>query len=213
MIKDTIKSEELKTMIRLKTSKYDYAEVTDEDIENLEELELRRFKADGQTRTDIDIAELKLFKGLKSLTLVGFEISPDLKKTIGEYKNLDTLQLISCEFSEVEDMLLPSTLDEFIIDRPENAYGISYPKARMLKFYNTKLDFDGLDIADTELLVVQNSEIDNYRPITSEKARRIDFDGTKVYGSDGMLIEEPKVPAGAIFTHEENTEKYLDDRM
>ena len=62
MIKDTIKSEELKTMIRLKTSKYDYAEVTDEDIENLEELELRRFKADGQTRTDIDIAELKLFK-------------------------------------------------------------------------------------------------------------------------------------------------------
>ena len=83
----------------------------------------------------------------------------------------------------------------------------------MLKFYNTKLDFDGVDIADTELLIVQNSEIDNYKPITSEKARRIDFDGTKVYGPDGMLIEEPEVPEGVAFTHEESTEKYLDDRM
>lgn len=213
MIKETIKSEELKTMIRLKTAKFDYADVTDDDIEKLEELELRRFKADGQTRTDIDPEELKLFKGLKSLTLVGFEISPDLKKTIGEYKALDTLQLIACEFSEVEDMLLPNSLDEFIVDRPENAYGISYPKARMLKFYNTKLDFDGVDLADTVYLVVQDSEIDNYKPITSEKTRRIDFDGTKVYGEDGMLIEAPEVPEDAVFTHEESTEKYLDDRM
>ena len=213
MLVENVKSEELKTMIRLKTLKYDYNEVTDEDIENIEELELRQFKADGKTRTDIDIEELGIFKGLRSLTLIGFEMTPNLKRIIEEYQSLDTLQLIACEFSEIESMAVPQKLEEFIIDNPENAYGIKYPRARSIKVYNLNLDFDSLDLEDTESLTVRDSEIDNYNAIKSETIKRIDFDGTKVYGTDGMLIAEPEVPEGAIFSHEEESPKYLDDRI
>ena len=213
MLVEKVKSEELKTMIRLKTLKYDYGEVTDEDIENLEEIELRRFKADGATRTDLVEEELRIFKGLKSLTLIGFEITPELKKVIEEYPNLDTLQLIACEFSEVEGMEMPKVLEEFIIDNPENAYGIKYPKARTIKVYNSKVDFDSLDLEKTENLTIQDSEIDNFNAIESETIRRIDFDGTKVYGMNGLPVENPEVPDMAIFSHEETSPKYLDERM
>ena len=144
MKKEEITSKELKQCICLKTGKLNFSEVTDEDIENITEIDLRGIKFNGE-ETDVILAELDAFPNLNGLLISHFDLKVEDIDAISRQDKLRVVQFSSCDFENIETINLPN-LDVLVFVGCTDMGKLKMPKSRVLRVIGSELNFDGVDV-------------------------------------------------------------------
>ena len=202
MKKEEITSKELKQCICLKTGKLNFSEVTDEDIENITEIDLRGIKFNGE-ETDVILAELDVFPNLNGLLISHFDLKVEDIDAISRQDKLRVVQFSSCDFENIETINLPN-LDVLVFVGCTDMGKLKMPKSRVLRVIGSELNFDGVDVNNIEKLLIQNSLVNNFTSLDSkDNLIEVNLDGSTLYDKDGNLVKDVKVKPEISFSYED----------
>ncbi len=202
MKKEEITSKELKQCICLKTGKLNFSEVTDEDIENITEIDLRGIKFNGE-ETDVILAELDAFPNLNGLLISHFDLKVEDIDAISRQDKLRVVQFSSCDFENIETINLPN-LDVLVFVGCTDMGKLKMPKSRVLRVIGSELNFDGVDVNNIEKLLIQNSLVNNFTSLDSkDNLIEVNLDGSTLYDKDGNLVKDVKVKPEISFSYED----------
>ena len=202
MKKEEITSKELKQCICLKTGKLNFSEVTDEDIENITEIDLRGIKFNGE-ETDVILAELDAFPNLNGLLISHFDLKVEDIDAISRQDKLRVVQFSSCDFENIETINLPN-LDVLGFVGWTDMGKLKMPKSRVLRVIGSELNFDGVDVNNIEKLLIQNSLVNNFTSLDSkDNLIEVNLDGSTFYDKDGNLVKDVKVKPEISFSYED----------
>lgn len=202
MKKEEITSKELKQCICLKTGKLNFSEVTDEDIENITEIDLRGIKFNGE-ETDVILAELDAFPNLNGLLISHFDLKVEDIDAISRQDKLRVVQFSSCDFENIETINLPN-LDVLVFVGCTDMGKLKMPKSRVLRVIGSELNFDGVDVNNVEKLLIQNSLVNNFTSLDSkDNLIEVNLDGSTLYDKDGNLVKDVKVKPEISFSYED----------
>ena len=202
MKKEEITSKELKQCICLKTGKLNFSEVTDEDIENITEIDLRGIKFNGE-ETDVILAELDAFPNLNGLLISHFDLKVEDIDAISRQDKLRVVQFSSCDFENIETINLPN-LDVLVFVGCTDMVKLKMPKSRVLRVIGSELNFDGVDVNNIEKLLIQNSLVNNFTSLDSkDNLIEVNLDGSTLYDKDGNLVKDVKVKPEISFSYED----------
>ena len=202
MKKEEITSKELKQCICLKTGKLNFSEVTDEDIENITEIDLRGIKFNGE-ETDVILAELDAFPNLNGLLISHFDLKVEDIEAISRQDKLRVVQFSSCDFENIETINLPN-LDVLVFVGCTDMGKLKMPKSRVLRVIGSELNFDGVDVNNVEKLLIQNSLVNNFTSLDSkDNLIEVNLDGSTLYDKDGNLVKDVKVKPEISFSYED----------
>lgn len=202
MKKEEITSKELKQCICLKTGKLNFSEVTDEDIENITEIDLRGIKFNGE-ETDVILAELDAFPNLNGLLISHFDLKMEDIDAISRQDKLRVVQFSSCDFENIETINLPN-LDVLVFVGCTDMGKLKMPKSRVLRVIGSELNFDGVDVNNIEKLLIQNSLVNNFTSLDSkDNLIEVNLDGSTLYDKDGNLVKDVKVKPEISFSYED----------
>lgn len=202
MKKEEITSKELKQCICLKTGKLNFSEVTDEDIENITEIDLRGIKFNGE-ETDVILAELDAFPNLNGLLISHFDLKAEDIDAISRQDKLRVVQFSSCDFENIETINLPN-LDVLVFVGCTDMGKLKMPKSRVLRVIGSELNFDGVDVNNIEKLLIQNSLVNNFTSLDSkDNLIEVNLDGSTLYDKDGNLVKDVKVKPEISFSYED----------
>lgn len=210
MRKEDITSKELRQCICLRTGKFYFEDVTEEEIMQIQEMDFRGIKFNGEP-TDIELEYLRLFPKLASLAISDFTISEEELKVIAELKNLKRIQFNNCEFSEELISKLPQEFEEFILMGCENMQNLTFPKAKVITVKGGDVYFNKIDFDNTRALYLQNTVIKNATDIEKyEKLEVVNLDGSRIYTIDGKEVSEIKVSNRTEFSKEQELDEGLE---
>ena len=202
MKKEEITSKELKQCICLKTGKLNFSEVTDEDIENITEIDLRGIKFNGE-ETDVILAELDAFPNLNGLLISHFDLKVEDIEAISRQDKLRVVQFSSCDFENIETINLPN-LDVLVFVGCTDMGKLKMPKSRVLRVIGSELNFDGVDVNNIEKLLIQNSLVNNFTSLDSkDNLIEVNLDGSTLYDKDGNLVKDAEVKPEISFSYED----------
>lgn len=202
MKKEEITSKELKQCICLKTGKLNFSEVTDEDIENITEIDLRGIKFNGE-ETDVILAELDAFPNLNGLLISHFDLKVEDIDAISRQDKLRVVQFSSCDFENIETINLPN-LDVLVFVGCTDMGKLKMPKSRVLRVIGSELNFDGVDVNNVEKLLIQNSLVNNFTSLDSkDNLIEVNLDSSTLYDKDGNLVKDVKVKPEISFSYED----------
>lgn len=202
MKKEEITSKELKQCICLKTGKLNFSEVTDEDIENITEIDLRGIKFNGE-ETDVILAELDAFPNLNGLLISHFDLKVEDIDAISRQDKLRVVQFSSCDFENIETINLPN-LDVLVFVGCTDMGKLKMPKSRVLRVIGSELNFDGVDVNNIEKMLIQNSLVNNFTSLDSkDNLIEVNLDGSTLYDKDGNLVKDVKVKPEISFSYED----------
>lgn len=202
MKKEEITSQELIQCICLKTGKFDYSEVTDEDIRNITEIDIRGIKYNGEP-TDVLLSELDVFPNLKHLLISHFDLKEDDMEIIARQKDLNIVQFSSCDFENIKKIDLDN-LDILVFVGCTDIAKLKMPKTRVLRVIGSELDFDNVDFTNVEMVLIQNSTVRNFSGLESyEKLEEVNFDGSVIYDINGNEVKDIKVQDHVSFSRED----------
>lgn len=182
MKKENIKSDELKNVIAIKTGNFDFEEVSEEDINDINEIILRAKKLSGES-TDIDLDEISSLESLKKLGLIGFDLSNDDIGVLSSLK-LNAFEFDSCKiFGKLE---ASNEIDSLTINGGEIVDFIPSFSPKMLIISETDVDFSKFDMSKTSKIFMRNCTVRNVGNLNSLSALEyINFDGSKVFDTNG----------------------------
>ncbi len=215
MKKEDIKSEELRDILCVKTDRWDYEEITDEDLSSVRSVEIPGRKLTGEL-TDINLRELTALNHLEELTIMDFEISDSINDILKELPELKVLKFGNCDFNDCSSIKTVKGLRVFSIFGGKNVNMTSFPSAQFVQFDGVEVPFGSIDF-DT----LRNARFDHCRVIDAfdvedrENVEGIEFIDSLMYSKkdgDGKRkkMEILRVPDGATFEMEYSDEDSLD---
>ena len=179
-----------------------FSEVTDEDIENITEIDLRVIKFNGE-ETDVILAELDAFPNLNGLLISHFDLKEEDIDAISRQDKLRVVQFSSCDFENIETINLPN-LDVLVFVGCTDMGKLKMPKSRVLRVIGSELNFDGVDVNNIEKLLIQNSLVNNFTSLDSkDNLIEVNLDGSTLYDKDGNLVKDVKVKPEISFSYED----------
>ena len=202
MKKEEITSKELKQCICLKTGKLNFSEVTDEDIENITEIDLRGVKFNGEP-TDVILSELDVFPNLNGLMISHFDLKAEDIESIAKHDKLKVIQFSSCDFENITTIDL-NNLDILVFVGCTDMTKLKMPKSRVLRVIGSELNFDVVDPNVVEKMLIQNSLVNNFTSLDSnDNLVEVNFDGTTILDKDGKEVKDVKVMPHVSFSRED----------
>lgn len=210
MKKEDITSKELRQCICLKTGKFYFEDVTEEEIMQIQEMDFRRIKFNGEL-TDVELEHLKLFPKLASLAISNFTISEEDLRVISELKNLKRIQFNSCEFSKDAKQKLPQEFEEFILMGCENMESFTFPKSKIVIVKGGDVYFNKIDLDSAKALYLQNTVVKNATDIENYgELEVVNLNGSKIYTANGTEISKIKVSNRTEFSKDEELDESLE---
>lgn len=207
MNKNDVKSQELRATIAMKLGKFSYSEVTDEELKEVKDIILRKYKFNGED-TGIDVSELLNLPNLQAVTLGDFEITDSDIEILAKLESLERIQFSNCDFSSVRNKLPNEELLVVTLSGCTSPENMNVSAAKYLKILGSEVDFNKLNIEDLEQLVIQNSEVINFTSLVGKTAARtINLDGSNVYAPNGQEVEDIETEPGVLVsfnTHKDN---------
>ena len=205
MKKENIRSSELKRVIAMKTGNMLFEDVSEEEIDNVDELYLRAKKYSGEP-TDVNLSEVSGFTNLKTLGLNGFKLSSEDFDIISKL-GLSSLELNGCEIgSEVIDTA--DSLENLVINGGKIVDSEVRKSPKLLIVSETDVDFSKFDMSKTKRIFMRNCTIRNVGDLNSlSELEEINFDGSKVYDLSGTEITELNVADNVMVSFEDEVIK------
>ncbi len=160
MEKIEIKSKELRNRICAapEVNKWDFEEVTPEDLDSVKRLFLPGMRFNGEP-TDVSLFELAWVKNLEELTLDSFEINDNINSILGMLPALKVLKFTKCDFKDCTEISTLKPLGTFEIDVGEHVEGISFPSAATVVVSRTSASFDSIRWDDVKKARLVDSKI------------------------------------------------------
>ena len=205
MKKENIRSSELKRVIAMKTGNMLFEDVSEEEIDNVDELYLRAKKYSGEP-TDVNLSEVSGFTNLKTIGLNGFKLSSEDFDIISKL-GLSSLELNGCETgSEVIDTA--DSLENLVINGGKIVDLEVRKSPKLLIVSETDVDFSKFDMSKTKRIFMRNCTIRNVGDLNSlSELEEINFDGSKVYDLSGTEITELNVADNVMVSFEDEVIK------
>lgn len=205
MKKENIRSNELKRVIAMKTGNMLFEDVSEEELDSVDELYLRAKKYSGEP-TDIDLSEVSGFTKLKTLGLNGFELSTEDFSIISKL-GLSTLELNGCETGSVV-IDTADSLENLVINGGKIVDLEVRKSPKLLIVSETDVDFSKFDMSKTKRIFMKNCTIRNVGDLNSlTELEEINFDGSKVYDISGTEIKEVNVADNVMVSFEDEVIK------
>ena len=205
MKKENIRSNELKRVIAMKTGNMLFEDVSEEELDSVDELYLRAKKYSGEP-TDIDLSEVSGFTKLKTLGLNGFELSTEDFSIISKL-GLSTLELNGCETGSVV-IDTADSLENLVINGGKIVDLEVRKSPKLLIVSETDVDFSKFDMSKTKRIFMRNCTIRNVGDLYSlSELEEINFDGSKVYDISGTEIKEVNVADNVMVSFEDEVIK------
>lgn len=205
MKKENIRSNELKRVIAMKTGNMLFEDVSEDELDNVDEIYLRAKKYSGEP-TDVELSEVSCFTKLKTLGLNGFELSSDDFGIISKL-DLSSLELNGCEIgAEVIDTA--DSLEKLVINGGKIVDLVVRKSPKMLIVSETDVDFSKFDMSKTKRIFMRNCTIRNVGDLSSlSELEEINFDGSKAYDLSGIEITELNVSENVFVSFEDEVIK------
>lgn len=205
MKKENIRSNELKRVIAMKTGNMLFEDVSEEDLDSVDELYLRAKKYSGEP-TDVDLSEVSDFTNLKILGLNGFELSTEDFDIISKL-GLSSLELNGCETGSVV-IDTADSLENLVINGGKIVDSEVRKSPKLLIVSETDVDFSKFDMSKTKRIFMRNCTIRNVGDLNSlSELEEINFDGSKVYDISGTEIKEVNVADNVMVSFEDEVIK------
>ena len=205
MKKENIRSNELKRVIAMKTGNMLFEDVSEEELDSVDELYLRAKKYSGEP-TDIDLSEVSGFTKLKTLGLNGFELSTEDFGIISKL-GLSSLELNGCETGSVV-IDTADSLENLVINGGKIVDSEVRKSPKLLIVSETDVDFSKFDMSKTKIIFMRNCTIRNVGDLNSlSELEEINFDGSKVYDISGTEIKEVNVADNVMVSFEDEVIK------
>ena len=205
MKKENIRSNELKRVIAMKTGNMLFEDVSEEELDSVDELYLRAKKYSGEP-TDIDLSEVSGFTKLKTLGLNGFELSTEDFGIISKL-SLSSLELNGCETGSVV-IDTADSLENLVINGGKIVDSEVRKSPKLLIVSETDVDFSKFDMSKTKRIFMRNCTIRNVGDLNSlSELEEINFDGSKVYDISGSEIKEVNVADNVMVSFEDEVIK------
>lgn len=190
-----LKDENLEKAVCYKVGKYGDEELTEADLEEVDELNISNKTFSGKDRK-IDLEELSLFPNIRTLFLQYFTIDDSIMEIINSLPNLTSLQLASCkvvskqglENKNMKSLLLNccSIKDYGKICAPESLTIIGEDNLKLDKILGKE---------EIQRMYLQSSNIKNFNDIKNyPNLQLLNIDGSKVDNSEALNEIAKKVP-------------------
>ena len=152
MKKELINNTHLQRLIALKSNKFDYEEVTDEDIDNIEELSIHGKLINGLA-SGIDLKGcIGLFTNLSSLSISDFILVPEVLDELKKLEKLTKLEVIGCEFDGIDFNELFKHMQIRFVGCRELPFEIRSQK--IIDIQGCEVDFKKIDLTDSSPLII-----------------------------------------------------------
>lgn len=200
MLKEKINNTELQRLIALKCDKLDFEEVSDEEIEKIDEISLRGKLINGRM-SGIDLDTVQLFPNLVSLTISDLEVTQQFVEDISKLKQLRRLEIVGCPFGEVDfNILEQENIDIQFIGC--EALPFKYPKVKNINVRGSNLDFESIDFSNVENVNVIESKIDNVYDLSDFKnLKKVNIDASVLTNKQGEPVNDIKVSEETQYSH------------
>lgn len=200
MLKEKINNIELQRLIALKCNKLDFEEVSDEDIEKIDEISLRGKLINGRM-SGIDLDTVQLLPNLVSLSISDLEVTQQFIEDISKLKQLKRLEIVGCPFGEVDfNILEQENIDIQFIGC--EALPFKYPKVKNINVRGSNLNFESIDFSDVENVNITESKINNaYDLVDFKNLKKVNIDASVLTNKQGEPINDIKVPEETQYSH------------
>ena len=200
MKKEKINNLNLQRLIALKCNKLDFKDVTDEDLEKIQEITLHGKLINGKM-SGIDLESIQLFPNLITLGISDFTLTQGFIRYISELSKLKSIEIISCFFEEIDFSTVEENLSDIRFIGCRNL-PFKYPKQKSIIITGSEIDFNNIDFSGAENVEIIESNIKNaYDLIDFTNLVSINLDGSKLFDKHGEILEDIKVPKGAQYSH------------
>lgn len=200
MIKEKINNTELQRLIALKCNKLDFEEVSDEDIEKIDEISLKGKLINGRM-SGIDLDTVQLFPNLVSLSISDLEVTQQFIEDISKLKQLKKLEIVGCPFGEVDFNILEQENINIQFIGCE-ALPFKYPKVKDINVRGSNLDFESIDFSNVENINITESRINNaYDLLDYKNLKKVNIDASALINKQGEPIDDIKVPEETQYSH------------
>lgn len=202
MGKENIKSNELKRAVCLKANKFEFSDVSDEDLSAIYELGIRGIKFNGE-ENDVSVSELLAFTELKDLALNSFYLETSDLDIINSL-DLRTLQLGNVGFEADARIASSETLTSLVISDAEGLESLFVSAPEFFKVVDSEIDISKIDLSKVKKLYLQNCTIKNLTGLTElELLDTVNLDGSIVLDTNGQKVTKIDVRDNVQMSFEE----------
>ena len=203
---EKIQSEELKRQVTLRARKLSFKDVTEEDLDRISEITLNAKSFDGE-KTNIELSVLEIFKNLKKVRLIGFDITKEGIDEISKLEHLEMLEFVKCKVEDVSFELLQEKLERIYFSECGELL-FKYPKVRNIIVNMCRVDFRNVDLEEVQAIHIINSVIKNLPDLSKYlNLKKVNFDGSKIIDESGMEVVDISVPEKIEYSHKKSIEK------
>lgn len=200
MQKKEINNHELERLIAMKSGKTSFSEVTEEDLNRIEDITLSAFLINGK-RSDIDICDVRFLPNLKNLRISGFDFSQQDLDELVFLERLERLDFSDCKFSDISFEKLNGRLRHISFTGCEKL-PFKYPEVEDVVITGSELDFGIFDFLKIKSINIQDSIINNIHGLEEfENIRSVNLDGTQLYGSKQEKLDDIQVSSETSYSH------------
>ena len=187
-----IKSEDFKDLICIELDKDLIEDVSDEDLNQIEDFTLNRYNISGEL-SDINLQDIQSLKNLKSLTVNSFDINNDIISIINNMPYLELVQFSSCNFKT--NLSISPKIKNLIVDSPNSFNESIINNNESIRIINHNFDLRKIvNYTNIKDLYLQNCNIANIEMLNNYTSLELlNIDGSKISNEEFLKQLSQKI--------------------
>ena len=203
---EEIKSEDLKRLLAVKCCRLDFKDVTENDLEKIQEINLSGKRVDG-SRSDIDLDVINMLPNLGVVGISNFHIDQHAIDMLLRLKRLSTLDFIDCDFDNIEFSNVNMNLKLRI--RGCSKIPFKYPALREVDIIGSVVNFEDIDFSNAIGVTILESKVFNAKDLDDYiNIERVRLDGSTLYDTEEKEIADIKTREKVEYSHKTTLELY-----
>lgn len=198
MKKEKIESKQLQRIIALKTEKLDYSEVTDEDFDKITDISIdSRLLNGGASGISLDV--ISLFPNVTDIIVSNYELTQEDLNRLLELKQLRSIEIISCMFSDVD---FSDFTDKRLSFTGCESLNFKYPSVKAIIIRGSRVNFECIDFKSATDIIIQESNIYNAHSLKDyPNIRSVNLDGSTLFSNYESKIPDIEVADETKYSH------------
>ena len=158
MKKEEVKSEELRDVLCAMVGKWEFDDITDEELQSISGISVRGRKFSGKP-TDVELGELAVLSNLEELMITEFDLDDSIAGVLAQFPRLKRLKFSQCDFKKCKTIMDESDLDMLTLSGCKNIGVDKLPKSSTLVLEGEKIPFGCLGLERVRHVKFKNCDV------------------------------------------------------